>query len=419
MTACDPSLSRRTLLSGAAATLAAGCSAVGSPNRLSLWAMSYQGDYSPMLMPAFTRATGIDVDVQSVPWTEAHQKLLTAHAGNALPDVLMLSNGWIGEFAMIGAIAPVPSPALLADLVPGLLDGTRVGGTAFAVPWSAAPPVQFYRRDLLADAGYPAAPESWGEWRRMGAALKRRRPDDFAFLMLLNWPQTLITMMIQTGAPMLRDRNTRGHFQTPEAREALAYYVSLFTDGYAPKVLSTEVQDPLAALAQGQFAVWPTGPTLLLDLHRRRAELPAERWGTARLAGPDGPTRATAEDVSLCVSAASPRQADAWRLVAHLTSPASELRFASLIGNLPARRSAWASLETSAPILAPFAAQVREIATTPRVVEWEQIQTEVQLIAERVVRGQLSVDQGLAEADRHVDRILAKRRALVEAGRLA
>ena len=53
---------------------------------LSLWAMSYEGDYSPMLMPAFTRATGITVDVQSLPWTAAHEKLLTAFAGGSLPD---------------------------------------------------------------------------------------------------------------------------------------------------------------------------------------------------------------------------------------------------------------------------------------------------------------------------------------------
>ncbi|MGJ3629593.1 hypothetical protein AB5I41_27125 [Sphingomonas sp. MMS24-JH45] len=40
--------------------------------------MSYEGDYSPLLMPAFTRATGIAVEVQTLPWTAAHEKLLTA-----------------------------------------------------------------------------------------------------------------------------------------------------------------------------------------------------------------------------------------------------------------------------------------------------------------------------------------------------
>jgi multiple sugar transport system substrate-binding protein len=43
----------------------------------------------------------------------------------------------------------------------------------------------------------------------------------------------------------------------------------------------------------------------------------------------------------------------------------------------------------------------------------------VQLIAERMARGLMTLDAGLTEADRRADRILAKRRALVEAGRIA
>jgi multiple sugar transport system substrate-binding protein len=53
------------------------------------------------------------------------------------------------------------------------------------------------------------------------------------------------------------------------------------------------------------------------------------------------------------------------------------------------------------------------------VVEWERIQNEVQLVAERMVRGGLSIDEALAAIDTRIDRILAKRRALVEAGRIA
>ena len=412
-------LSRRVLLGGLAASLGAGCARRAGGRPVTLWAMSYQGDYAPILMPAFTAATEIEVDVQSVPWTEAHQKLLTAFSGDAFPDVVMLSNSWISEFAMIGAIAPLPSPAFLAGLVPGVAESNRIAGRDYAVPWSVAPPVQFFRRDLLASVGYAAPPDDWDGWRTMAAALKRRRPDDFTFLMLLNWPQTLITMMLQTGATLLRDRQTRGNFQAPEAREALRYYTSLFADGFAPTILSTEVQDPFAAFAQGQYAIWPYGPTLLVDLKRRQAEIARDQWGTARLAGPRGATRASAEDVSLCVSARSSQSNAAWRLVAHLTSSASERRFATLIGNLPARQGAWQGLDMGGSVLAPFAAQAADIASTPKIVEWEQVQTEVQLTAERVVRKVVTLDEGLADLDRRVDRILAKRRALVESGRLA
>lgn len=412
-------MTRRTLLATGGAALVTACARGRDPEALRLWAMSYEGDYSPLLMPAFTRATGIPVEVQSLPWTAAHEKLLTAHAGDSLPDVLMLPNGWVGEFALVGALVPVVDPAFVADLFPGTIETVRAGGVDFAVPWSVAPQVQFYRRDLLARAGYDTPPADWDGWRAMGRALKRRRPDDYVMLLLLNWPDALFTFAGQAGAKLLRDRDTRGNFRTPEFRAALGFYKSLFDDGFAPRALSTEIQDPLAAFAQGYFAIYPNGPSLLLDLHRRRAEIAADHWGIARMPGPRGPGAASGVSASLCVSARSHRPADAWSLVRHMTSTATELRFQTLIGNLPARRSAWDHPQLSIPLLRPFAEQMLEPAPAPSIVEWERIRLEVQLIAERVVRGLVTIDQGLIEMNRRADRLLARRRALVEAGKIA
>jgi multiple sugar transport system substrate-binding protein len=51
------------------------------------------------------------------------------------------------------------------------------------------------------------------------------------------------------------------------------------------------------------------------------------------------------------------------------------------------------------------------------VPEWERIVIEVQLIAERMVRGEFGVDGATDEMDRRVDLILEKRRKLVARGR--
>ncbi|MEG3125753.1 extracellular solute-binding protein [Sphingomonas sp. GB1N7] len=402
---------------GAAALLAA-CAGRRDPTALTVWAMSYEGDYAPHLMPAFTAKTGIPVEVQTLPWTAAHEKLLTAQAGGSLPDVLMLPNGWVGEFALIGGLARVPDASFVSDQYPGVLETVRHAGMDYAVPWSVAPQVQFFRRDLLDRAGYATPPTNWEDWRAMGHRLKRQRPGEFAFLMLLNWWDALFTFAGQIGTPPLRERDTRGNFDTPEFRRALGFYKSIFDEGLAPRVLSTEIQDPLAAFAQGYFAIYPSGPTLLLDLHRRRSEIAPELWGTARMPGPNGPAAASGVSSSLAVSASSRRSADAWRLVEHMTSAVSELRFQSLIGNLPARRSAWESPKLATPVLKPFADQMLQPAYGPNIVEWERIRTEVQLVAERVVRGLMTIAEGTRQMDVRIDVLLAKRRSLVQAGKL-
>jgi len=44
------------------------------------------------------------------------------------------------------------------------------------------------------------------------------------------------------------------------------------------------------------------------------------------------------------------------------------------------------------------------------VPEWERIATEIRVVTERLVHGDLSVEQAAAELDARADRILEKRR---------
>lgn len=49
----------------------------------------------------------IRVDLQSIPMTAAHEKLLTAFAANSLPDVCQLGNTWLSEFALLDTLEPL------------------------------------------------------------------------------------------------------------------------------------------------------------------------------------------------------------------------------------------------------------------------------------------------------------------------
>ena len=163
-------MTRRVALALTSAALAS-CARRGDGG-VSWWAMGTTGENAPLLLPEFQRASGIRVDLQAVPWTGAHEKLLTGFAGGSLPDVMMLNTGWLPEMTLLGALAD-PPPALLADQLPGARAAVTIRGRARAVPWTADSWVQFYRRDLLRAAGYTAPPLDWPEWTRMAQALVR------------------------------------------------------------------------------------------------------------------------------------------------------------------------------------------------------------------------------------------------------
>ena len=76
---------------------------------LRFWAMGREGEVVAELLPrrSSARIPASASTVQQLPWTAAHEKLLTAFAGDALPDVCQLGNTWIPEFAALGALEPL------------------------------------------------------------------------------------------------------------------------------------------------------------------------------------------------------------------------------------------------------------------------------------------------------------------------
>ena len=70
--------------------------------------MGREGEVVAELLPEFHRAhPGIKVEVQQIPWSAAHEKLLTAFVGDATPDIAMLGNTWVPEFVALDALEPL------------------------------------------------------------------------------------------------------------------------------------------------------------------------------------------------------------------------------------------------------------------------------------------------------------------------
>src|SRR5882672_1969643 len=109
--------------------------------------MGREGEVVAELVPAFERRTpGVHVRVQQIPWSAAHEKLLTAYVGDAMPDVMQLGNTWLAALdARIGASATVR----LASYPSGIVDPNVVDGATYAIPWYVDTRVLFYRADLL------------------------------------------------------------------------------------------------------------------------------------------------------------------------------------------------------------------------------------------------------------------------------
>lgn len=399
--------------------------APGEPQTLRFWVMGREGEVVARLLPEFERRhPELRVRLQQIPWTAAHEKLLTAFAGDTLPDLCQLGNTWVPELVALGALedldARVAASVVVApnDYFPGIWDTNVIGGRLYGIPWYVDTRLLFYRSDLLAQAGFDAPPRTWAEWRRALAAIKEKGgAERHAILLPLNEFEPLLALGLQQPAPLLRDDGGRGDFGSPDFRRALGFYADMFRNGWAPAQSGAQISNVWTEFGRGQFAFYISGPWNIGEFKRR---LPAERqgdWMTAPLPGPDGPGASTAGGSSLVIFR-STRHADAaWKLIEYLSEPGVQLRFYELTGNLPPRRTSWndATLAGDAHARA-FRDQLERVRAAPKVPEWERIAHEMQLAAERVVRGGEDIERATAALDARVDAILEKRRWLQARG---
>jgi multiple sugar transport system substrate-binding protein len=184
----------------------------------------------------------------------------------------------------------------------------------------------------------------------------------------------------------------------------------------APVASSTQISNVWTEFERGWFSFYFSGPWTIGDFKSRLK--PETRWMTSGVPGPTGPGASAPGGSSLVVYRHSPHQEAAWKLVRFLSDPGVQARFNGITGNLPARESAWATpAVANDPYIAAFKGQLSRAKAVPKVPEWERIVTEMQIVAERMVRGEYTPRAAAAEIDRRADRLLEKRRWMIEQGR--
>ncbi len=418
-----------------------GAAACGEPPpagvELRFWALGREGELVQALLPDFERAhPGVRVRLQQIPWSAAHEKLLTAYVGGTMPDVFQVGTTWMAEFVALGAVQPLDgrldaSSASLApgDFFDGILAANRVGGRTYGVPWYVDTRVFFYRRDLLRACGREEPPHGWAAWQSALACIKGHGGSGrFAILLPPSEWQPLVIFAWQHGANLLRGADEYGDFQSPAFRRAFMFYLKFFRDHLAPAAAEGQIANLYQDFAAGFFGAYITGPWNLGEFSRRLPAGLQAAWDTAPLPAVDGPGIgvSVAGGASLAVFSGSPHPEAAWRLIEYLAAPEQQLAFYRLSGDLPARRSAWqAGGLAEAPRVRAFWQQLQHVRAPPAIPEWERVASKIGEYAEAAVRGDMTVDAVLHDLDRDVDAILAKRRwllareqAVAAAGRL-
>ena len=388
---------------------------------LKFWGLGAEGELVGQMIPEFERRNpDIKVELQQIPFTAAHEKMLTAYVGESTPDVAQLGNTWVPEFEAIHALEDLTPRVARSravdrgDNFEGIWQTNVVDGRLYGVPWYVDTRVLFYRTDLLASVGYPKPPRTWDEWADAMQRLRDKEPRDRYPILLPTdeWPHP-VTFALEEGAPLLRAGGRYADFEEPRFESAFNFYLSLYRRGFAPTMTRTDVANRYQQFATGDFAMLISGPWDVGELRKRIS--PDVQWSTTIMPGPGGRSTSLAGGSSLVIFRDSRQKDAAWKLIEFLSEPAQQLRFYQISRDLPARRSVWEQAGIARDSkMAAFREQLEHVAPTPQVPQWEEIATAITEEAAAAIRGSRSPQQTLAALDARVNRILTKRRWVLQ-----
>jgi multiple sugar transport system substrate-binding protein len=340
---------------------------------IQIWTMEDSASFTA-LMQDFTKQTGIQVQVEAVPWANVNDKLTTAVASGNGPDLMQVGLSLLPSFESAGALLDL-SPYVKDH--PGLqssnylsavaADKINPSGKVLSVPWVSDVRVLFYRSDILGAAGISSPPATWTQFHDDAAVLAQRGKGKYGYY-IPQWDSALpVEFTWEAGGDVLQ--NGKVTFDTAAFKTAADFYISFYKDKLVPTASDF---DQTQGFITGTAPMVISGPYLAasiksaapqLDGKWNVALLPREQAGTSLFAGSNMGVWAKSKHVGASL-----------QLLDYLAKTNAQLNWYKAANELPTAKSALAdSTLTSDPMVKTYTDQLQDARLLPLVPKWDKI----------------------------------------------
>jgi multiple sugar transport system substrate-binding protein len=358
-----------------------------APVTLSLWGMGDEGDKLPGsdVLRAFENANpGIKVNVTAIPWSVAHDKLVTAVAGRQTPDVSMMGTTWMGEFAKLNVLDQVPGSIDRSSFFPGAWDAVTAGGRPVGVPWYVDTRVLYFRTDLAQKVSPGQPPRTWDDLLQMAKAYKAGGSKYGISLASNDW-QEWLPFLYSAGGDVMR--NGKFTLDSPAAVRSLMEYATFFKQGLAPPS-QPQGFDVIQTFASGDTPMFFSGPWQVSSIQKQPAL--QGKWSEVRVPM-DASSTSFVGGGDLVVFKTGQHRDAAWKLVQFLAGRQQQVSWFKTISDLPAVRSAWQDQSLAGDEnLKVFGQQLASAKAPPAISQWEELAQQLDDWLEKACAGTVS-----------------------------
>ncbi|KRN30012.1 sugar ABC transporter substrate-binding protein [Liquorilactobacillus mali] len=352
-----------------------GNSNAASKKTLTFW---YAGDGDTAVKPIikkFTKETGISVKIQSIPWSQYNDKLLTAASSKNGPDVLLMGTTQMANFVSSKSLLDISKyvkndKALNPNnFFSGSENTTKFSGKYYAVPWYVETRVLYYRKDILKSVGYDHAPRTWSELYEVASKLSKRGKNMYGFNVDGSEPTFGFMFARQNGAQLVKNGKTQ--FNSSEMVSSLEYLNKFIQNGVSPK------QDQKLTIAQSfggkaPIPMFISGPWMLSTI-KEEAGLKDSQWAVAELPKGKANNMSVTGGGNIAVFQYSKNKTNAVKLLKFLSKRENQLTYYKNSNSMPTLKSAWTDSSLKSEKIQVFRKQLNNSEAMPALKQWEEI----------------------------------------------
>lgn len=341
------------------------------PVTLQVWANGDEGDKldaSQTLAMFKKQNPNVTIKVTPLPWSTAHDKLITSIAGRATPDVAMIGSTWMGELTKLNAVTPLPSSINKGDFFAGGMDTASANGNAYGLPWYVETRVLYYRKDLADKAGVTSPPATLDDLTAMAQKLKAGGSKYGINLQTNDW-QEFVPLIWSEGGDVMK--NGKATLDSPETVKALTFYSDFFKKGLT-RGSTPQGFDLIQAFVSGDDPMFISGPWMAGLISK--AGLDQSKWAIAHMPKGDKSATSFVGGSDWVVFKNGKNQDASWKFVQFMTSKDAQISWYKELKDLPSRPDAWSDPALTAdPNLKIFGDQLKDAHSTPNIPQWEEV----------------------------------------------
>jgi len=362
---------------------------------------------------AFEEAYNAEVEITAFPYDQLKDKLLAAVAGGEGPDVLLLDQIWVAQYAAAKYIVPIDdylkdSDIKAEDYFQGAWDAGSYQNQMYAVPFDVGVwAVLYYNKEMFAEAGLDPEkpPVTWEEFLEYGRILTKNGKYGTS-----NWAgnsesvQCMIdAFTVAAGGKLLDETGKKILINEEPGVRALEFWASL-NEISPPGSVGKNEEDALTLFTSGQTAMAMYGEWGQDTIATRAPDM---NYGVANLPMPEGgQSVGTFGGFNMAINAKSQNKELAWEFIKYSTSYENQKSITMLT---PAnKKAAQEYLQQKRKYPDVIYKQLTTATYRPNVPNYPEIANLQLQATQKAMTGRMSAKDALDEAAQKINELLGK-----------